>query len=74
MAEETLTVPDVAAVLRVSEYTVRDYLRTGQLRGFRLGGTKAGWRIRPSALQAFIERQEEAAEAEAAARRPEPGR
>lgn len=45
MAEERLlTVADVAARLRVSEETVRQWLRNEQLSGYNLGG-QAGWRI-----------------------------
>jgi excisionase family DNA binding protein len=53
--EEVLTVPEVAQRLRVTEGSVREWLRTGRLRGFRPGGTKAGWRVPRSSLQAFIE-------------------
>jgi excisionase family DNA binding protein len=53
--ERTFTVPEVAARLRVTEWTVREWLRTGRLRGYRPGGTKAGWRVDESDLAAFIE-------------------
>ena len=53
--ERFLTVSEVAAQLRVSEFTVRNWLRSGRLRGYRPGGTKAGWRIRQEDLQRFIE-------------------
>lgn len=52
--DRLLTVPEVAEQMRVSEATVRDWLRRGHLRGFRPGGTKAGWRIRESDLRAFM--------------------
>jgi excisionase family DNA binding protein len=52
--EEVLTVPEVAKRLRLSEYSVRNYLRAGRLRGYRPGGTRAGWRIPMSELQRFI--------------------
>ena len=56
MVEEVLlTVPEVAERLRVSEDTVREWLRKKRLRGYRPGGTKAGWRVRASDLQRFIE-------------------
>lgn len=48
-----LTVEDVATQLGVSTETVRRYLRTNELTGFRLGGRKAGWRIPESALNDF---------------------
>lgn len=39
-----LTVADVALRLKVSQETVREWLRTDQLTGYNLGG-QAGWRI-----------------------------
>jgi len=57
--DKELTVAEVAARLRVSEFAVRDWLRKGYLRGFRMGGTKAGWRIRPSEVQRYITEREE---------------
>jgi excisionase family DNA binding protein len=53
--ERLLTVPEVADRLRVSEFTVRVWLRQRKLKGYRPGGTKAGWRIRESDLDQFIE-------------------
>lgn len=41
---ELLTVGDVARVLRVSQETVRVWLRASQLHGYNLGG-RTGWRI-----------------------------
>ena len=55
MTSETfLKVSDVASRLSVSKETVLRWLRSGELRGARLGGTKAGWRISESDLQQFI--------------------
>ena len=48
-----LTVEDVAHRLRVTPEIVREWLRAGRLGGFRLGGTKAGWRVTPADLAAF---------------------
>jgi len=53
--ERLLTVPEVAERLRVSEFTVRVWLRQRKLTGYRPGGTKAGWRVRESDLEQFIE-------------------
>lgn len=39
------TVSEVAERLRLHQQTIREWLRTGKLRGVRLGGTKAGWRV-----------------------------
>jgi excisionase family DNA binding protein len=48
------TVKQVADHLDVSERTVLNWLRSGRLKGYRLGGTKAGWRIEEPDLQTFI--------------------
>ncbi len=53
--ERLLTVPEVAERLRLSIFTVRELLKEGRLHGFRLGGTKSGWRLREDDLHAFIE-------------------
>ena len=55
MAGETFhTVKDIAALLHVHPETVREWIRTGQLRGVRLG-KRSGFRVAASDLQAFIE-------------------
>jgi excisionase family DNA binding protein len=56
MTSTLLTVPEVAARLRVSEWTVREWLRRGRLQGLRPGGTKAGWRIDEADLERFLEK------------------
>ena len=55
MAERLLTVADVAERLGVSVFTVREWLKAGRLPGFRMGGTKLGWRVREADLDRFIE-------------------
>ena len=50
-----LTVREVAAKLRVSEYTVREWLRMGRLKGIKPGGAKAGWRVTEDELAWFLE-------------------
>jgi len=50
-----LTVADIAERLKVHEQTVRRWLRTGDLPGRALG-RKAGWRVRESDLEAFMQR------------------
>jgi excisionase family DNA binding protein len=52
---EFLTVKEIADRMRVTEFTVRNWLRSGRLKGYRPGGTKAGWRVRESDLDRFIE-------------------
>ena len=53
--ERLLTVRNVAERLSVTEETVRRWLRSGELQGVMLS-RKAGWRIRPEALAAFLDR------------------
>jgi len=50
MSKDYLTVREVAKSLNITEYTVRKYLRKGELRGTKI----AGWRIKPADLVAFI--------------------
>lgn len=50
-----LTVRDVAESLKVHEETVRRWIRRGELVALDLGGPRAGYRVRPSDLEAFIE-------------------
>jgi len=50
MPQDYLTVREVAKSLNVTEYTVRKYLRQGELRGTKI----AGWRIKPADLVTFI--------------------
>jgi excisionase family DNA binding protein len=49
-----LTVEQAAKRVGVTPETVRRWLRSKALRGYR-AGRKAGWRIQTSDLQAFIE-------------------
>ena len=49
-----LTVADIAARVKVSELTVRRWLRSGRLSGVMLGGKKLGYRVRESELQRFL--------------------
>jgi excisionase family DNA binding protein len=51
--EEWLTVKEIASALKVTEETVRRWVREGELPALALG-RKAGLRIRASDLQAFI--------------------
>ena len=55
MAEDRLlTVPEVAERLRVSKWSVLNWLRDGKLEGYRPGGTKAGWRVKSSDVDRFL--------------------
>lgn len=55
MAEDLLTVPEVAELLKLKEGTIRTWLREGKLPGFLLGSRQAGWRVRRSDMDQFIE-------------------
>ena len=52
--ERVYTAQEVAERMRVSYWTVLNWLKSGKLGGYRPGGTKAGWRIPESDLQKFI--------------------
>jgi excisionase family DNA binding protein len=43
--EPFLTVAAAAERLAISQESVRIWLRSGKLRGYRPGGSKIGWRI-----------------------------
>ena len=51
-----LRVEDVAEQLDVGAESVRRWLRSGELRGTKLGD-KAGWRVRQEDLDAFTARR-----------------
>lgn len=51
MSENLLTPEEAAERLAVSPKTVRDWLRSGELKGVKVGRL---WRIRPTDLEAFI--------------------
>jgi excisionase family DNA binding protein len=56
MAEEKLlTVRQAAERLSVHAETIRRWLAAGRLHGTKLGGGPAGWRIRESELDRFLE-------------------
>ena len=56
MADERwFTVEEIAERLKVTEQTIRRWLRSGALVGQNFGG-RAGYRIRESDLNAFLER------------------
>jgi len=62
VALEPLFTPDeVAEYLTLSPLTIKNYLRTGKLEGVRVGGH---WRVKESALAAFVAAQEAATPAE----------
>lgn len=52
--ERLLTLPEVAAQLRLSNETVRRWLNSGRLRGTKLGSDRAGWRIPESEVRRLL--------------------
>jgi excisionase family DNA binding protein len=54
MAEELLTVEEVAARLKLSPYTIREWLKAGRMRGLRIGSRRAGWRVPTSELERLL--------------------
>jgi excisionase family DNA binding protein len=57
-SDKMLTVVQVAEWLQVHPDTVKRWLRDGNLKGFRLGGNRAGWRVRESELERFVRDRE----------------
>lgn len=53
MQNELLTVPDVATRLKVTEETVRGWLRRNELHGYNFGG-RTGWRIPESEIERLL--------------------
>jgi excisionase family DNA binding protein len=49
-----LTTDQVADHLGVTHRTVLTWLSRGELRGIRLGRTRAGWRVSEADLQQFL--------------------
>jgi len=56
--EELLTPEDVARILRMTEASVREKLKSGEIRGFKLGGRTGRWKIKPEELRRYIEERE----------------
>jgi excisionase family DNA binding protein len=57
-----LTVPEVAARLRLNPETVRRWLRQGKLCGVAMGSDRAGWRIPESEVRRFLGQEGKAAD------------
>lgn len=51
MAQELLTIQEVANTLKVSKYTVLRFIHNGKLEAVRVGG---GYRVRSEALEQYI--------------------
>ena len=56
MDSEYLTPEEIATKLKVHEDTIRRWLRTGELRGIKIG--KRQWRVRKADLEAYLAGQE----------------
>jgi excisionase family DNA binding protein len=52
--ERWYTVQEIADRLRINPQTIRRWLRDGELRGHQFGGP-AGWRVKESDLNAFLD-------------------
>ncbi len=63
--ERDLTVKEVAERLGTHQETVRRWLQSGRLRGYRPGGDKLGWRVRRDDLEAYIAQRTNAPDGEA---------
>lgn len=52
-SDDLLTVSDVAARLKVTDETVREWLRTNQMSGYNFGG-RTGWRVPASEIERLL--------------------
>jgi excisionase family DNA binding protein len=53
--EELLTVAEVARRLRLSQETIRRWIRGGKLQAIRIGSDRAGFRIRRTEIDQLLE-------------------
>lgn len=56
-----LTVAEVAARLRLSQATIREWLRLGRLPGLKMGEKRTGWRIDEDDVKRFLEQSKQKA-------------
>lgn len=61
MQKEFLNIKQVQEVLDISERTVFRYIKSGELKGFKLGKE---WKFEPADIEAFIALRREKAERE----------
>ena len=64
--ERMLTVREITQRLGVHENTVLRWLQKGELRGYRFGGRRSGWKVRESDLLRFVESRANVPEGEQA--------
>jgi len=62
LEEQFLTVADVAALLRVSRWSVKRYIDSGELRAIKADGRNGAIRIPVSSYRDYIERHTVTAE------------
>jgi len=48
------TLPEVSAIVRLSRRTLYNYLKSGELKAVKIGGT---WRVTEESLNEFINRE-----------------
>jgi excisionase family DNA binding protein len=65
-----LTINEVAAHLRLNPKTIRRWIQSGKLPAIWLGTDRAGWRIRTSEIDRFLDDQQQTQQL----RLPEEGR
>jgi excisionase family DNA binding protein len=65
--EELFTVLEVAERLKVPQRTVKRWLLSGQLRGLKAGRK---WRVKPSAIEAFLQASKDIGQAKSGAESP----
>ncbi len=58
---ETLTTKRVAEILNLKEWTIREYLRTGKLQGFKIKGSHL-WHIPANELERLMKEPNHARE------------
>ncbi|MFC7402910.1 helix-turn-helix domain-containing protein [Citricoccus sp. GCM10030269] len=56
MVTKLYTVAETAVILRESQYTTRERLRRGDIKGTKFGGSRSKWLITESALEHFIKK------------------
>lgn len=61
MIEKQYRVSEIAKILGVTPYTVREYLKSGELEGYKLNtettAKNASWRVGESALKRYLEKK-----------------
>jgi excisionase family DNA binding protein len=69
VSDEVLTLPELAAYLKLAERTVYGYAQRGILPGFKVC---SAWRFRKADIQAWMEQQRQITEASTSKKVPTP--